>query len=347
MYGSFSPYSILAFEIPIPLEITGVENKDVFCYVKISTQTIDAEGKVIATNDSAFFKDNPIVTFDFTDQQLNKKVSGFNVIPKIKCDTPVTSSILGFATEQVSMTILKHELITRVYSVVEDGSYLEETYNAKFSIDQVELVDNKEVILGEHFIPSDRILSFIDAGNYDSYQHIVLEGDIKLAYTDYLTVVNTLSVSKDVKYNSSGQINSVNDSDLLTWRNITLTLDDSISDDCNDDQSCEPNVNTCSENQVLNADGSCTLKFKECAEGQYLENNVCRTLPVSGGSVELTGITDDFFIITTCLTTFDTACLAQTQFIPYYLGLLGGIFLIGAVTTRNTPVAFDNFGNRI
>ena len=48
---------------------------------------------------------------------------------------------------------------------------------------------------------------------------------------------------------------------------------------------------------------------------------------------------------TKCIQAFDTSCLAQDKFLPYYIGSFGLIFLVGAVGTKNKPM-FDQFGNR-
>lgn len=57
-------------------------------------------------------------------------------------------------------------------------------------------------------------------------------------------------------------------------------------------------------------------------------------------------ITDDLTKLSLCATTVDIACLSQSDFIPYYIGGLGFVFLIGAMTTKNHPV-FDQYGNRL
>ena len=49
---------------------------------------------------------------------------------------------------------------------------------------------------------------------------------------------------------------------------------------------------------------------------------------------------------TFCLNTLDTDCLMNQKFLPFYIGGVGFIFLIGAVGTRNKPM-FDQFGNRV
>ena len=49
---------------------------------------------------------------------------------------------------------------------------------------------------------------------------------------------------------------------------------------------------------------------------------------------------------TFCLNTLDTDCLMNQKFLPFYIGGVGFIFLIGAVGTRKKPM-FDQFGNRV
>ena len=57
-------------------------------------------------------------------------------------------------------------------------------------------------------------------------------------------------------------------------------------------------------------------------------------------------ISDDFTKLGLCIQTMDISCLSQQNYIPYYIGAIGFIFLIGAVTTKNHPI-FDAYGNRI
>ena len=57
---------------------------------------------------------------------------------------------------------------------------------------------------------------------------------------------------------------------------------------------------------------------------------------------EITDIIQEFSL---CASAFDINCLMQSQFLPYYVGGFGAVFLIGAVTTRNSRMSFDQFGN--
>jgi hypothetical protein len=61
---------------------------------------------------------------------------------------------------------------------------------------------------------------------------------------------------------------------------------------------------------------------------------------------DINPIIDDLQKLSLCVTTADVPCLTQQDYIPYYIGGLGFVFLIGAMTTRNHPV-FDSYGNRM
>ena len=60
----------------------------------------------------------------------------------------------------------------------------------------------------------------------------------------------------------------------------------------------------------------------------------------------ITPVDDDLKKLGLCITTADITCLTQQNYIPYYIGGIGFVFLIGAMTTRNHPV-FDAYGNRL
>ncbi len=57
-------------------------------------------------------------------------------------------------------------------------------------------------------------------------------------------------------------------------------------------------------------------------------------------------VTNIYKEFSSCMQSFDVDCLMQEKFIIYYIGSLGAIILLGAVTTRNKPM-FDQLGNRV
>lgn len=63
-------------------------------------------------------------------------------------------------------------------------------------------------------------------------------------------------------------------------------------------------------------------------------------------NINTVAITDDLQKLSLCVATVDVPCLTQQSHIPYYIGALGLVCLIGAVTTKSHPV-FDSFGNRL
>jgi hypothetical protein len=64
-------------------------------------------------------------------------------------------------------------------------------------------------------------------------------------------------------------------------------------------------------------------------------------------SSDISDITGTLLAFQLCASTLDISCLTNQAFLPYYVVSLGGIFLVGAMTTRNSKVAFDQFGNRM
>lgn len=281
----------LGFNLPVPAElnVTNIENPDIFCQTKITTDVIDADGRIIASEQSAFFAGNPVTTFSFTDVKTSDEVSGFQVTPKIKCNTPATGL---FNLEQVPVTIKKGEMVVKVYSVSADGDNLIESYNNKITINQTELNDATEKELGSLRINSDDILKRLESGNYDSFQHIVLEGNFNIFWSGYPSVVYALEATTDKNYNSDGELVQVTSS-LITFREITV-----------------------------DNDGGDGTGVTQCESGQFLKGNTCVTLTSGGGgsSVPLTPSNDPVSHFISCATQNpDKSCLLSSEFSPFYL----------------------------
>jgi len=67
--------------------------------------------------------------------------------------------------------------------------------------------------------------------------------------------------------------------------------------------------------------------------------------PKSGDDgIDITGTLLAFQV---CLSTLNIDCLSNQIFMPYYLGGIGIVVLAGAVSSRNSKMAFDQFGNRM
>ena len=82
-----------------------------------------------------------------------------------------------------------------------------------------------------------------------------------------------------------------------------------------------------------------------CPDDFSITNNGCPETGGNGGDDdnEITDILTEFVL---CIDTMDMNCLMNQKFLPMYLGVIGSMFIIGAVTTRKTQV-FDSFGNRV
>lgn len=294
----------LGFELPLPLSVTNIENPDIFCYTKITTDVIDEDGKIIASEQSAFFKGNPITTFSFVDTVKEQSVSGFKVTPKIKCNTPDTSDPFDFG--QVPVVINDNDMVLKVFSKSADGTYLIETFNAKITTNEIKLTNNQEQSLGSFTINSDDILKFVESGNYDSTQHIVLEGDFLIHWDGYPSVVYALTAGTNKQHDSEGRINSI-ESSLITYREITI-----------------------------DSSGAGVGEKKECGTGEFEKSGVC--VKVTGGSSSNPNIiptsTDIFSQFGQCvINNPDKSCLASSQFSPFYLGGVG-LLALGFASKR-------------
>lgn len=297
-----NPDKSITFALPIPEQLSfqgNIENPDILCHIKLTTDVVDSDGKIIASEQSAFFSGNPITTFSFTDKIKDTEVSGFVVTPKIKCDTPDTRDLFDFG--QVPVTIKSNDAIVKVFSKAKDGKHLTETFNKKFTYNSVELKDNKEQSLGSVKISSSDILKAMETGKYDSYQHIVVESDFDIFWSGYPSVIYRLTSTTEKTHNSQQEIVEVK-SDLITYREIKI--DKEIGSEVTDP--------------------------KECGTNQFLKSGVCVTLTGNGvtNPTEITNTSvNGISEFTTCaFSNPDKSCLMSATFAPFYLigvGLIG------------------------
>ena len=283
-------------------------NPDILCHVKITTDVIDENGKVIASEQSAFFVGNPITTFSFTDVKTKDTVAGFHVTPKIKCDTPDTRDLFDFG--QVPITVKSNDMVVKVFSVAQDGKHLTETYNDKFTTKEVKLNNNQEqtMTVNPVSINADDIVGAMENGTYDSYQHIVVEGDINIYWTGYPSVVYRLTADTEKTHNADGEIVKV-ESELITFREITV---DKVAES--------------------------TGEQIECETGEYAKGGVCVSLiddrPTENPLNNLSGsIVTDF--VTCAFGSENKSCLVSSSFSPLYLIGVGAVALI--IASRPAP----------
>jgi hypothetical protein len=288
-----------------------VENLSIYCQAKISTDVTDIDGNTIRTLESKFLKGNPVTTFSFIETESQKDLSGYNVISKIKCDTPATG-LLGL--DQVPVIVKANTMAVHVYSKALDGKHLVDTYNAELVSNKVTLDNNQEVVLGESFIQADRILQYMDDGNYDSIQHIVLDGDYLIAWKGYENIPYRLSTTTTLTYNSNDQIVSV-DADIITTNKITVDV------------------------------GGSSSQPKQCKPNEVLKSGVC----VGAGDSGNGGGGDDIIItssdlltkFTNCaLSNPDKGCLASAEFSPFYLLGVGLVAIVSASKPQSRQVVY-------
>jgi len=324
-----NPDKSMAFELPVPAQLSvveNIENPDILCHIKITTDVVDEDGKIIASEQSAFFVGNPITTFSFTDVKTQESVAGFVVTPKIKCDTPDTRDLFDFG--QVPVTVKAGELVVKVFSVAEDGKHLTETYNDKFTTKEVELTSNNEVSLlavnksfgtstastGSVSINADDIVGAMEKGKYDSYQHIVVEGDFNIFWSGHPSVIYRLTADTDKTHNSDGEIVKV-ESELITFREITV---DKLTDSTDEPQECGTGE--------FEKGGVC-VKVTNSNPSDNQLNNLS-----SSGSWDIIGTMIGFQI---CLASEDKSCLASSAFAPFYLIGIGIVAL--GLASRSQP----------
>jgi hypothetical protein len=312
-----NPDKTMTFGLPVPAELSfqgNIENPDILCHVKITTDVIDENGNVIASEQSAFFIGNPITTFSFTDKVSQSTVAGFHVTPKIKCDTPDTRDLFDFG--QVPITIKSNDMVVKVFSVAQDGNHLTETYNDKFTTKEIELINNQEQVMVNNpiTINADDIVGAMENGNYDSYQHVVVEGDINIYWTGYPSVVYRLTADTEKTHNADGEIVKV-ESELITYREITV---DKVADS--------------TDNPI------------ECGNGEYAKGGVC--VKLNGGNNDggndlnnVNGLNWEFLgtlvAFQWCLQAEDKSCLASSAFSPFYLIGVGAVALL--IASRPAP----------
>jgi hypothetical protein len=286
-----------------------IANESIFCQAKMTAEVVDENGKVVATEQSSFLGGHPITTFSFIDKDTNNELSGFNAIAKIKCDTP-SSGFLGL--EQNPVIVKAGKLAVHVYSKSADGTHLVDTFNTELTTNKVLLENKQEVVLGNTFIKAERILEYMDKGQYDSEQHIILDGDFFIAWVDYENIPYRLSTQTVLTHNTNGDIVSV-DADIIAHREITADIG-----------------------------GSTQTPQTECKPNQVLKSGVCVTIGSGGSSNDIIVTSSDVLSkFTNCLLSNpDKGCLASAEFSPFYLIMVGFVAIMSASKSQPRQMVY-------
>ncbi len=333
--GSFLVFGAIqdkafSFEIPtdelsvVPNFQGNVPNQQIFCLVKQTTGIIDNEGNQIGSEESAFLGRNPVTTYSFIDTATETEIDNgeFIIVSKIKClssGSPLPQEttdetdfgLLSFPSVDIPFTIKKSDLIVKVYSRDSEDKLIE-TYNAKLTTKQKKITSPNEVLFGAHTIQIKDVLKFIDDGSYSSWQHITLEGKIKMFWDAVPSVVYEIELGVDEQFDSSGNLIRV-DGDVITFRQIQVdknTGDEEISktgSDCRDDQ--------------IFVSGFCVTQS-----------------PSSSGNISSITPSDEFVSrFSLCLQTVGLGCMLTSEFIVVPLALTGILILIGGVAQKSKP----------
>lgn len=310
-----------------------------FCALKQQTEVVDENGNRIATANSRFLFTNPTpMTFIDTDTQKEIEKGSFLSKLNIKCQSSDTEVLLvekvnkqtgivsqgtfgTFPSVEIPVTVESSELVIKVYSVDNTGSKLVETYNGKLRTDEIKITDSSEKIYGIHNIPSERILVFIPDGQYNSWQHLTIDGTINLHLTDKPDDKYTIKLMTTKEHDTNGNLVRV-ENPVMNWRLISVDKQTTVST-----PEPKPTPTDCKDPQIL-VDGRCVDPPKE------VDNN-----PTNPGKNLLSSFS-------LCLQVNGITCLFQQQYIIWTFAGVAGLFFLGAITHNSAP-KFDQFGNRL
>lgn len=313
------------FEIPTtPFDVSGdfdnIRNEFIYCLAGQKNDIIDNSGNVIATESSAFFGGNPWTTFSLVDDKTGKNVEegGFDVKVEFKCQTsgqalpesgtdPNSFDFLNFPSVEIPLTVKSGELFVKVYSRNAEGGLIE-TWNGKLPTKETKITSPESNILGNVRIQHNDILKYLPAGEYQSWQHITVEGNIDVYWTGYPNTVYRYTIENDEQF--SGMNLSNVDGDLITYRliNVDIPIDQEKPDE-------EP---------------------ADCTDKQIFVNGFCITKSNGGvdSNVDLTtfnplGETGERFNL--CMQAQGFGCLFHQEFIGYTLFGLASFVGLGVV----------------
>lgn len=301
LFSSASADKYFTFEIqPNAVTSSGVqfggniELPNVLCFIKVTTEGLDKDGKVILTKQSQFFKKSPSTTYSLVDGQTKSEITSFKVTPKIRCDKVGEPASLAFVPMILKSAELKAYVMAKQANT--DVAKKEVWNNIKTAKD-IPIQNGQEKEITSYTVNTVDLFKYMEKGSYEAELTFQVTGTLNFVYEKYPAPVYSITVPRE---------------SVQTWVYAQVTKDQEPQ---------TPVDNPKPEEGTKETDPK---------------------TPTDG----IKPITDDLLKLSICLTTADVPCLTQQNYIPYFIGGLGFVVLIGAMTTRNHPV-FDQFGNRI
>lgn len=315
-----------------------VRNEFIFCAISAKMNVIDNNGKVIATESSAFFYGNPWTTFSLIDDSTGKDIGegGLDLLPSAKCQTsgqaipessndPSSFDLFNFPSVEIPLTIKASDLFVRVYSRDPAGSLIE-TFNAKLRTNEIKVTDPSEKQLGKLFIGSDRLLAYLPDGQYPSWQHVTLEGTIDVHWTNYPDVIYRYTLEKEEKFDSNNKRSDIK-ADIITYRliNVDKSIDDTIPAKSPED---------CLADEVF-LNGFCV---KKSSAGSPLPNDP----NVTNIPNQLNDLIAKFSL---CVQTQGIGCFFTQEYIGFSFLIIGTMVVaVGSAVGASSPKIKDVYG---
>lgn len=345
--------------------LEGTEIPSVACWANMAVHVLDEKGSIIATEKSGFFKVNPTlgIRLDLTDTLTGRTLDGqggFELVPQMKCTThaiqidelgnvtfitdpidpeaseqelfPTTIGALQYPSFEQPITIESNELVMKVFSQEKDSGFYRETYNGILEIDRQDVKSGKSVVLGKATIPADRIIVFMEDGEYTSEQIITLEGAIPLHWTASDVCIGACSnllffvnLETEQTFQDGNRVNVENP--LRVTRDLDVSKNVSGEDpiDTGDGQN--------------GGDG-----IDSCPSGQIRQGTVCVTVGNFGGvpttptgsAIPIPIVGDIVNDVRVCLDSGDPLCFWTEKFIGLYFIGIGGLLVLGAIIALAT-----------
>lgn len=346
----------IAIELPSGQVHTILDVADpIACWLEVSAEILDSNGRVIGTEKAGFFKTLPVPQLSLTDIRTGIVIDqgAINIMPMMKCTVKESGGLsttgdpfFFFPSFDIPLTLEPTTLVARVWSSVPDditllritptedrptttasrlAGTLVDTFNFELDVPKLEFTSAEAMTIGTLNIPAERILVFLPDGMYDSSQHIVLDGQLVLHWNTGIASVDQVNypiiLETKLIRNPEGNVVSV-ENPLTIVREIAV--EKNVGEDPIPNPMCQPD-------EVAKGQICIKVTGDGCEQGEVRVGSIC---VIQGEDPNVDPNIIQKFLV--CINS-GADCLLNAEFIPFYFIGMGLVVFIGALAQRKQP----------